>query len=144
MRDVWRVAAEVVAGVHFAFLGYVAGGGFLSWRWPRAIVAHLAALGWGLAGLVMPVACPLTGLQDVLRRWAGEPPLRGGFVDQYVEGVLYPERFTPLVRAVLAAAVVVSWLGFVRRSRAGQASRAGQFGPGGHAGHGVAGGVTGR
>jgi hypothetical protein len=40
--------------------------------------------------------------------------------------VLYPQRFTPLVRAVLAAAVVVSWAGFVRRSRAGQASQAGQ------------------
>jgi hypothetical protein len=129
VREVWRVAAEVVVGVHFGFLVYVAGGGFLGWRWPRSIVAHLVAVGWGVAGVVTPLACPLTGLQDLFRRWAGEPPLRGGFVDQYIEGVLYPERFTPLVRLALVAAVAVSWAGVARRRTAVQ---------------GVAGGVTGR
>ncbi|HVQ91303.1 MAG TPA: DUF2784 domain-containing protein [Mycobacteriales bacterium] len=129
MQEVWRVGAVGVAAVHFGFLGYVAVGGFLAWRWPRAVWAHLAAVGWGLAGIVTPVVCPLTGLQDAFRRWAGEPPLRGGFIDQYIEGVLYPERFTPLLRAVLAAAIVVSWLGALRVRSAGQ---------------GVPGGVTGR
>lgn len=126
---VWRVAAVGVAAAHFCFLAYVAVGGFAAWRWPRTVWAHVAAVGWGLAGVVTPVACPLTGLQDAFRRWAGEPPLRGGFVDQYIEGVLYPERFTPLLRAVLAAAVVASWLGVARIRATGQ---------------GVAGGVTGR
>jgi hypothetical protein len=116
VREVWRVAAEVVVGVHFGFLAYVAVGGFFAWRWPRSILAHLGAVGWGLAGIATPVACPLTGLQDAFRRWAGAPPLRGGFIDQYVEGVLYPERFTPLVRAVFAAAILVSWLGFSWRA----------------------------
>jgi hypothetical protein len=138
VQAVWRVAADAVAAVHFGFLGYVAGGGFLAWRWPRAIGPHLAAVGWGLAGLATPVACPLTGLQDVLRRWAGQPPLHGGFVDQYIEGVLYPERFTPLVRAVLVAVIVISWFG------AGRLRLASRAGPGRRPGHGVVGGVTGR
>jgi hypothetical protein len=107
-----------VAVAHFGFLAYVAVGGFLGWRWPRAAVAHLAAVVWGLAGLITPVACPLTGLENTFRRWAGEPPLRGGFIDQYVEGVLYPERYTPLVRGLLAATIVTSWLGVAVRARA--------------------------
>lgn len=144
MREGWRVAAEAVAGMHLAFLAYVAAGGFLAWRWPRAIAVHLGAVGWGVAGLLVPLACPLTGLQNLFRRWAAEPPLPGGFIDRYVEGVLYPERFTPLVRAVLAAAILVSWLGWVRIGRAGRGGRVGSGGRAGRAGHRVLGGLPGR
>jgi hypothetical protein len=124
VTEVWRLAVGVVVGIHFAFLGYVAVGGFLAWRWPRSIVVHVGTVAWGLASILAPVACPLTAAEDLLRRWAGEPPLPSGFVDQYVEGVLYPERFTPLVRGLIATAIAISWLrlGWRAVARAGGAA----------------------
>jgi hypothetical protein len=127
VTDVWLVALAGVVAVHAAFLAYVVLGGFVAWRWPRSLAGHLAVLAWGLAGLLVPVACPLTGLENELRRLAGRPPLRNGFIDQYVEGVLYPQRLTPLVRGLVTAAVLASWAGLYLRKRdaAGQLPRSG-------------------
>jgi hypothetical protein len=115
VTEVWLVAFGVVVVIHAGFLAYVLLGGFVAWRWPRSLVGHLAVLGWSLAGLLVPVACPLTGLENELRRLAGRPVLRTGFIDQYVEGVLYPARFTPLVRGLVVAVIVVSWVGLYQR-----------------------------
>lgn len=127
MTEVWLVALGLVVAVHAAFLVYVVLGGFVAWRWPRSLAAHVAVLAWGLAGLAVPVACPLTGLENELRRLAGKPPLRSGFIDHYVEGVLWPQRFTPLVRAAIAVLVLASWAGLYlrRRQAAGQLRRSG-------------------
>jgi hypothetical protein len=114
----YRVLAGVMAGLHFAFLGYVVAGGLLAWRWPRSLVLHLGVVAWGLAGLAVRVPCPLTDLQNALRRRAAQPALPSGFIDQYVEGVLYPARFTPLVRWLVAAAIIASWAGGYARWRA--------------------------
>jgi len=40
-----------------------------------------------------------------------------GFIDRYIEGVLYPERYSELVMAVVALLVVGSWLGLWLRRR---------------------------
>jgi hypothetical protein len=107
----FRALAGVVVGLHFCFLGYVIAGGFLGWRWPRSVLPHVGAVVWGLAGLAVRVPCPLTDLENALRSRAGEAPLRSGFIDQYVEGVLYPANLTPLIRVLVAAAIAVSWIG---------------------------------
>jgi hypothetical protein len=120
----YRVLAGVVVGLHLTFLAYVVAGGFLAWRWPRSLLAHVAMVGWGLAGLATPVPCPLTDLQNALRHRAGQPDLASGFIDEYVEGVLYPGWFTPLVRVLVAAAIVVSWVGVYTRWRSRRHPRA--------------------
>ena len=45
----YRSLAELVVVVHFAFVLYVAVGGFLAWRWPKSFVLHAASVLWGLA-----------------------------------------------------------------------------------------------
>jgi hypothetical protein len=106
------LAVRSVAALHLGFLVYVALGGFLAWRWRRALLPHVGAVAWGVASIAFGLSCPLTAWEAALRRAAGAPPLDpGGFVDHYLEGVVYPERYTPLVLAAVAALVVASWAG---------------------------------
>ena len=127
----YRIAAEAVVVVHFAFLAYVVGGGFLAWKWRPAFWPHLAAL---RATQKFYTGNPRRqrGTRDrnaearsvaVGQRSAawGLTVLRGvtgGFIDHYVENVLYPERDTPLVQALALAVVALSWTGVLLRWRA--------------------------
>jgi hypothetical protein len=66
----YRILADAAMAVHFGFLAYVVAGGFLAWRWPRAIWPHLPLAGWGLITVVFHLGCPLTRLEDWARRRA--------------------------------------------------------------------------
>ncbi|GIG64963.1 DUF2784 domain-containing protein [Phytomonospora endophytica] len=119
----YRIAGQAVMVVHFAVLIYLAVGGFLAWRWPKAWFAHLAMACWGLLAIAFPVVCPLTHLENEFRAKAGEAGLNpGGFIDTYIENVVYPEDSTVLVRWLVVAVVAVSWAGtlhlVLRRRRA--------------------------
>jgi hypothetical protein len=117
----YQLLTKVIIGLHFAFMLYVVFGGFLAWRWPRLIWPHLAAAAWG-AGIVLGVLeCPLTDAENWARSQAGDDVPAAGFIDRFVEGVIYPERFTGVLQALAAVIVVASWLGAyvsARRRRA--------------------------
>jgi hypothetical protein len=115
----YRIVAEVAMVVHFAFLVYVVVGGYLAWRWPRAFWPHLVAAGWGLLVTVVSIPCPLTYVENWGRRMAGEQGVAAtGFIDHYIEGVIYPERYTTALQALAAASVAISWLVAGLRRRA--------------------------
>lgn len=118
----YQVLTTVVLTLHFAYLGYVVVGGFLAWRWPRTIWLHLGAAAWGLVIVANPWGwqCPLTDAEDWSRARAGQAGLESGFVDQYLEGVLYPERYTWLLQLLAGVLVVGSWAGFYLRRRSGR------------------------
>lgn len=65
----------------------------------------------------IPLQCPLTWVEDWSRRRAGQGGLTAGFVDRYIEGVLYPEQYTRLLQALVAMTVVGSYVGFFLLSR---------------------------
>ena len=106
---------------HFAFLAYLVTGGFLAWRWPRTIWLHLAVVAWGFSTVAFRLQCPLTYVEDWSRRKAGEQGLTTGFIDTYLAGVVYPQRFAGLMQLLAGLAVVTSWAGYAiargRRSR---------------------------
>ncbi|MFF5204492.1 DUF2784 domain-containing protein [Streptosporangium sp. NPDC000396] len=115
---VYLLIGEAAMVLHFLFLAFMAAGGFLAWRWPRLIWAHLAVAAWGAVSVVTGVECPLTVVEDWGRRSAGEPGLApGGFIDTYIEGVIYPEKYTNLVRLGVLLLVLASWLGYFGRRR---------------------------
>ncbi len=116
--------AEGVVLVHLAFLMFVAAGGLLAWRWRPVIWAHVPAMVWSLLSVTVGLDCPLTEAERHFRRLAGGAAYSGGFVDRYVEGVVYPERFTAALRVLVAMAVVVGYLGLPRAQRAGGPLRA--------------------
>jgi len=101
---------------HFLFLVFLVIGGFLAWRWPRIWFAHLAVVCWGLVIVAFPVACPLTHLENLFRDKAGESGLNpGGFIDEYITGVVYPGDQVILVRWIVVAIVAISWAGVLWR-----------------------------
>ena len=124
MRGAYALLASLTMAVHFAFLGYLALGGFLTWHRPRTLWIHLAVVGWGIVSVTVGVTCPLTVLEAWARREAGEPALTGGFIDHYITGVLYPRRYETAVQLLVALCVVVSWTGlYVRHRRAPDSSK---------------------
>ena len=116
---VFRALADLVVGVHLAFILFVALGGVLAWRWPGLVRWHLPAVVWGLGIVTVGFTCPLTPLEKHLRGRAGEQGYGGGFVDRYIEGVVYPGALTRLVQGLIAAAVLVGYVGLVARRRPG-------------------------
>jgi hypothetical protein len=114
----WRLLADGVALLHGVFVAYVVAGGLVALRHPRTLPLHVAAALWGLLVIAASVRCPLTTAEDRLRVLGGREPLPGGFIDRYVEGVLYPASLTPLVQALAAVVVLGSWAVLLIRSRA--------------------------
>jgi hypothetical protein len=103
---------------HFLVLAYLAVGGFLAWRWQRMIWPHLAICAWGVVQISGLVECPLTALENWGRAGAGERGLApGGFIDTYIEGVVYPDAYTGVVRVGIMILILVSWTGFHLRRR---------------------------
>lgn len=107
----YQILANATMIVHFAFLVYVVTGGFFAWRWPWAIWPHLLLAGWGFSTVVFGFACPLTHAEDWARKKAGEEGLSTGFIDHYLEGVIYPEKYAGPVQLTGAIIVAVSWIG---------------------------------
>lgn len=103
---IWRVLADGLVIIHLAFVAFVIFGGFILWRWPRAIFAHLPALAWGLWVEVSGQICPLTELEKSLRHMAGEAGYHGGFLHHYVLPILYPPGLTRSDQWVLAGALI--------------------------------------
>ncbi|GGM47360.1 hypothetical protein GCM10012275_18080 [Longimycelium tulufanense] len=103
--------ADITMVVHFGFLVYVVVGGFLAWCWPRAVLPHALATAWGILIVTDQVDCPLTWVEEYLRRQAGQPGLRnGGFIDTYVAGVLYPEQYAGQMELLAVLVVAASWV----------------------------------
>ena len=112
-----RLMADLVVVTHLGFLLFVGAGALLARRRPWLAWLHVPSLIWAVTSITIGAVCPLTSLEKMLRRLAGEGAYEGGFVDHYVEGVLYPEWLTPVLRAVALVAIVVGYTGLYRRRR---------------------------
>jgi hypothetical protein len=102
----WRLLADAVVVLHLAVVGFVVLGGLLAWRWRRAALVHLPFAAWGVAIELGRWTCPLTPLENRLRRLAGDGGYGGGFVERYLLPVLYPDGLVAGTGLVLAALVL--------------------------------------
>ncbi|MGI9120754.1 MAG: DUF2784 domain-containing protein [Acidimicrobiales bacterium] len=106
----YRLTADAVVLLHLAYLAFLIGGSLLAWRWPRLVWLHVPSLAWGLVSITVGLECPLTVVENHFRRLAGQQGYTGGFIDHYIEGVVYPERYLPLVRVLIVVAVVAGYV----------------------------------
>ncbi len=99
--------ANVVAALHLLFILFVVFGGLLVfWKsWFGWI--HVPVAVYGIMIEWVGWICPLTPLENRLRALAGRKGYEGGFVEEYLLPLIYPEGFTRNVAVVLGLAVLV-------------------------------------
>jgi hypothetical protein len=102
----YRLGAETVLLVHFAFIAFVLFGALLALRWQWVVVAHLPAAAWGFFVEMTGRICPLTYAENYLRNRAGESGYSQGFIEHYLLPVIYPAGLTQHIQFVLAGIVV--------------------------------------
>jgi uncharacterized membrane protein YhhN len=111
---IYRVLADAVVLFHFSFVLFVVLGGFLLRRWPRLVYLHVPIAVWGVLIEFAGWICPLTPLENHLRRLGGEAGYEGGFIDHYIIPVLYPGGLTRTLQYVLGiAALLINILAYV-------------------------------
>jgi len=101
-----RILADLVLLTHLAFIMFVVFGGLLALRWRWMPWLHLPALAWGAAIELFGGICPLTPLENALRRSSGEAGYHGGFVEHYLVPLIYPAEFDRELGMALGCALL--------------------------------------
>ncbi len=99
--------ANFLVIVHLMFVLFVILGGLLLFWRPRTAFIHLPSLAWGVIIELNNWICPLTPLEQGLRRAAGEEGYSGGFIDHYIIPLIYPEGLTPEIQQMLGFSVLL-------------------------------------
>ena len=101
-----RLAADAVLVVHLAFIVFVLVGGLLVLHRPIFAAMHLPAAGWAVFAELSGTICPLTPLENSLRRSAGAAGYEGGFIEHYLVPLIYPSGLTPRIQILLGLVVL--------------------------------------
>lgn len=123
----YKILADAVVVMHFLFIVFVVGGGLLVIRRPWVSFIHLPAAIWGAIVEISGWICPLTPLENHLRRLAGDSSYGGDFIARYLVLVIYPENLTATVQQLLGGLVIVINIIFyifaIKKHRAPKRSR---------------------
>jgi hypothetical protein len=103
----YRLLADAVVVVHLGFVLFALLGALLAFRWRKVIWLHLPALFWGAYVEFTGRICPLTPLENWLRRQGGEAGYSTSFVEQYLLPILYPANLTADTQLVLGTLLVL-------------------------------------
>ena len=103
----YQLLADLVVLVHVAFVVFAVLGGLLAARWRRLVWIHLPAVIWAVIVEVFGWVCPLTPLENWLRRRGGQAGYPSDFIAHYILPVLYPEELTREVKICLGAFVLL-------------------------------------
>ena len=99
--------ADLIVVIHVAFVGFVALGGLMLRRWPGLMWLHVPAVCWGVAIELTGQVCPLTPLENWLRRQGNGVAYEYDFVERYALLLLYPEGLTRMGQVALGSLVLV-------------------------------------
>ncbi|MFH1216954.1 MAG: DUF2784 domain-containing protein [Pseudomonadota bacterium] len=88
------IVADIVVVIHLLFIVFVVAGGLLIFRRRWMLFLHLPAALWGALIEFSGWICPLTPLEQQLRRAASTSPYQGSFVEHYILPIIYPSGLT--------------------------------------------------
>ena len=122
--------ANIVLVVHAGIAAFVVGGLALTvvgnlkhWDWVNDIrfrAAHLAAIAVVVGESLLGLVCPLTTLEMSLRSRAGEAAYGGGFIEHWLQQLLYysaPPWVFIAAYTAFAVVVVATWRYFPPRCK---------------------------
>ncbi len=104
---IYGLAADAVLLLHVAFVAFVVVGALLVFRWRWIALLQLPAAVWGAAAEFFSFVCPLTPLEQGLRRMAGEASYSESFIKHYLAPLLYPAGLSPSIQYWLGALVII-------------------------------------
>ena len=102
------LAADALVLLHLAFIAFALFGGVLVLGYPKLAWLHLPALAWAVWISATHGVCPLTPLENALRRLAGEAGYPESFIDHYVMPLIYPPGLTPTHQVWIAVVLAAS------------------------------------
>jgi hypothetical protein len=104
---IFQTLIDLVVFLHFSFILFAVLGGLLALRWPRVLWVHAPAALWAALIEFGGWLCPLTPLENWLRRAAGQAGYGGGFLDHYLVPLIYPPGLTRELQVVLGVVVII-------------------------------------
>ena len=104
----YSLAADAVVLLHLLFIALAVFGGIAVLWFPKFAWLHLPALAWAVWISATHGICPLTPLENSLRRLAGEAGYPESFIDHYLMPVIYPTGLTPTHQTWIAVVLAVS------------------------------------
>ena len=103
----YQALADLVVLIHVAFILFALLGGLLALRWHWMPWAHLPAACWGASVEFFGWFCPLTPLENSLRRASGSSGYSGDFIERHLVPMIYPAEFTRELQLFLGCVLVV-------------------------------------
>ena len=102
----YKLLADLVLILHLFFIVFVLLGGLLI-LWRRWILwLHIPALIWAVVLEFLGLICPLTPLENSLRKAGGDTGYSGGFIEHYLIPLIYPSGLTRELQMVLGAIAI--------------------------------------
>ena len=92
----YRRLADVVVVIHWFLGGFFLLGAFFARQHPWVAFLHVPLAIWVSAAFIKGWTCPLTPLENRLRKAAGEQGYQGNFVDHYLGMSPPPDTATPI------------------------------------------------
>ena len=103
---VYTTLADLVLVTHLVFILFAVLGGLLVLKRRRLVWIHLVAAAWAVLIELGNWVCPLTPLENYLRRRAGQGSYEETFVEHYLMPVIYPAGLTRPVQILLGLLVI--------------------------------------
>jgi hypothetical protein len=104
---VYKLLADFVLLLHFAFIIFVIFGGLLALKDVKWAWLHIPAAVWGVLVEFAGWICPLTPLENWLCSRAGAGTYQESFIAHYLLPLIYPTEFSRNVQIILGAGVVL-------------------------------------
>lgn len=124
----YEIVADITVVVHALFVLFVVGGqaailaGWVrKWRWTRNFtfrVTHCAAIVFVVLATWFGVTCPLTTLENNLRRLAGSGTYEMSFIGYWLNRLIFytaPEWVFTLMYTVFSCLVVITYVAYPPR-----------------------------